>query len=175
MICSSSVCDPLCTRHDPPPKGREDLHTGDLRPAEMLRRQSSSVIRLTSSHISRPHRYIRHQPLSVRSACRPTSRSSHHPTNLPQIYPRSLSPSRKNSTLSSSSSRTTGTPSRRMRFVRRFVETVPPLLCTTTGLMLGRPLYQVWCLERIITFNLATSRLRHRRLRHRICLVKRWK
>src|ERR1700685_285148 len=129
MICSSSVCDPLRPLHSTrsSPKGREDLHTGDLRPVEMLRRQSSSVIRLTSSHISRTHRYIRHQPLSVRSACRPTSRSSHHPTNLPQIYPRSLSPSRKNSTLSSSSSsRTTGTPSRRMRFVRRFVETVSP-------------------------------------------------
>jgi len=139
MICSSSVCDPLYTRHDPPPKGRlEDLHTGDLRPVEMLRRQSSSVIRLTASHISRPHRYIRHQPLSVRSACRPTSRSSHHPTNLPQIYPRSSSPSRKNSTLSSSSSRTTGVPSRRMRFVRRFVETVPTHSPPEADVGLGR-------------------------------------
>ena len=175
MICSSSVCDLLPTTRSSPPTGREDTPrpTGDLRQVEMLRRQSSSVIRLTASHISRPHRYIRHQPLSVRSACRPTSRSSHHPTNLPQIYPRSSSPSRKNSTLSSSSSRTTGVPSRRMRFVRRFVETVPPY--HLAGLMLGRPLYQVWFLERIFTFNLATYRHRHRRNRHQICLVKHWK
>src|SRR5277367_6405162 len=144
----SSVCDSLPTTRSSPPTGLQgdDLHDqGDLRPAEMLRRQSSSVIRLTAQHISRPHRYIRHQPLSIRSACRPTSRSSHHPTNLPQIYPRSSSPSRKNSTLSSSSSRTTGTPSRRMRFVRRFVETVlPPVSLSPlspsppiAGLMLG--------------------------------------
>lgn len=87
----------------------------------MLRRQSVTVIRLSSSHVSRPRHYYRHQPLSVRTAIRPTTRASHHPTNLPQIYPRSPSPSRKNSTLSSSK---TASPSRRMRFVRRFVETV---------------------------------------------------
>ena len=110
------------------------------RERKMLHRQSSSIIRLSASHVSRPRHYYRHQPLSVRSAVRPTSRSSHHPTNLPQIYPRSSSPSRKNSTLSSSS-RTTATPSRRMRFVRRFVETVLPQHDSAD---MGRRLYQVW-------------------------------
>ena len=90
----------------------------------MLRRQSVTVIRHTTSHLAPRPRYYRHQPLSVRSAVRPTSRASHHPTNLPQLYPRSSSPTRRNSTLSTS--KAGDFPSKRMRFVRRFVETVLP-------------------------------------------------
>src|SRR5579862_8037584 len=98
----------------------------------MLRRPLSSspnVLRLSSStsslHSVKSRHYHRHLPLSVRPAIRPTTRNSHHPTNLPQVYPRSQSPSRRNSTLSNSKG--TAFPSKRMRFVRRFVETVFPL------------------------------------------------
>jgi hypothetical protein len=112
----------------------------------MLRRQSVTVVRLSSSHITRPRHYYRHQPLSVRTAARPTTRASHHPTNLPQLYPKSPSPSRRNSTLSS---RTTP-PSRRMRFVRRFIETV---LSPFVVVLMFRLHYQVFYLELIITFK----------------------
>jgi len=113
----------------------------------MLRRQSVTVVRLSSSHIPRPRHYYRHQPLSIRTAVRPTTRASHHPTNLPQLYPKSPPPSRRNSTLSSK----TAPPSRRMRFVRRFIETV--FLAFVVVLMFRRR-YQVFYLELIITFKL---------------------
>lgn len=106
---------------------------------KMLRGHSIAVTRLTASHITRPKQlYYRHQPLFVRAAVRPTTRSSHHPTNLPQVYPRSSPFSRKNSTLSNSR---TATPSRRMRFVRRFVETV--ISQESKKLTLSRQPYQV--------------------------------
>lgn len=128
----------------------------------MLRRQSVTVIRHTTSHLSPRPRYFRHQPLSVRSAVRPTSRSSHHPTNLPQIFPRSPSPSRRNSTLSANKA---GFPSKRMRFVRRFVETVDspfsknPILeirsCVAIRLLMRvRLRYRVLYLGRITLFKL---------------------
>lgn len=119
---------------------------------QMLRRQ---VVRLSPSHISRPRHYYRHQPLSIRSAVRPTTRASHHPTNLPQLFPRSPSPSRR----SSSTSSRTATPSRRMRLVRRFVETVPPSL-EMWILMKGRFIdYCIWnVLLRSVSFGLVDFR-----------------
>jgi len=89
------------------------------------------IIRTVAS-TSRQLHYVRHTPLSVRAAIRPSTRGSHHPTNLPQIFPRRPSPvgSRRNSTVSNNPStqqQRQPQPSRRMRFVRRFVETVSPI------------------------------------------------
>jgi serine/threonine protein phosphatase PrpC len=93
----------------------------------MLRRPN--VLRLTpspprstkSSHRTFSHRH--HQPLSIRPAVRPTTRGSHHPHNLPQVYPPTVSPSasKRNSTLSTGAKMTPS--SKRIRFVRRVVET----------------------------------------------------
>ena len=88
------------------------------------------IIRTAASTTSRQLHYVRHTPLSVRAAIRPSTRGSHHPTNLPQIFPRRPSPagSRRNSTVSNNhSNQQQQQPSRRMRFVRRFVETVSPV------------------------------------------------
>jgi len=86
------------------------------------------IIRTAASAASRQLHYVRHTPLSVRAAVRPSTRASHHPTNLPQIFPRRPSPvgSRRNSTVANTGSAQQQQPSRRMRFVRRFVETVSP-------------------------------------------------
>lgn len=120
----SAICVPVLHQPRLRPSSHPSILLDDPPPADprMLRRQSVTVIRHTTSHLSPRPRYFRHQPLSVRSAVRPTSRASHHPTNLPQIFPRSPSTSRRNSTLSTNNK--TGFPSKRMRFVRRFVETV---------------------------------------------------
>jgi hypothetical protein len=104
-----------------------------LRSAHVLRSSSRTLVRPSaassaSASSARHLHYVRHTPLSVRAAIRPSSRGSHHPTNLPQIFPRGPSPvrvRRNSSSATGSGSRGPQQPSRRMRFVRRFIETVP--------------------------------------------------